>query len=113
MNCDVWLGRITTMTPTFNTKIYQQKERVYSAVPKAPRISRLWIWDEAAREYKNSASGNIYYAASMRPTQWGVSAASTNPSQIWKRPEPGNLGNPKCQSLPPLRRRQVVPYFER
>jgi hypothetical protein len=51
------------MTHKFNVKVYQGKVRVYTAVPKAPRISRLWIWDEAAKEYKVPEQGNVYYAA--------------------------------------------------
>lgn len=51
------------MTTKFNPKVYQGKARVYSAVPKAPRVSRLWIWDAVSEEYKAPESGNIYYAA--------------------------------------------------
>src|SRR5262245_60141507 len=43
-----WLQKKeTTMTNKFNSKVHQGKARVFSAVPKAPRVSRLWIWDAA------------------------------------------------------------------
>lgn len=50
------------MTNKFNSKLYMGKARIYTAVPKAPRISRLWVWDEEASEYR-VPSGNTYYAA--------------------------------------------------
>ena len=31
------------MTDKFNPKVYQGKKRIYVAVPRAPRVSRLWI----------------------------------------------------------------------
>jgi len=78
------------MTPKFNTKTYQDKERVYSAVPKAPRISRLWIWDEITREYKTPASGNVYYAAKYETDAKGEkrrmykSFATLEEARIWQ-----------------------------
>ena len=51
------------MNDKFNPKVYKGKARVYTAIPKAPRISRMWIWDEDAKEYKSPLQGKIYYAA--------------------------------------------------
>ena len=51
------------MTQKFNPKVYSGKTRVFTAIPQAPRISRMWYWDENAKEYKAPSNGIIYYAA--------------------------------------------------
>ena len=52
----------STMTKMFNTKIHQGKDRIYSAIPRWPRVSRLWVWDRE-KQYQSPTNGNVYYAA--------------------------------------------------
>jgi hypothetical protein len=59
------------MTNPFNPKVYKGKTRIYTAVPKAPRISRLWVWDEEVGEYR-VPQGNTYYAARYEANPKGV-----------------------------------------
>jgi len=44
-----------------NLKQYLGKKRVYTKVPIAPRVSRLWVWDEKAGEYRAPVDGKQYY----------------------------------------------------
>jgi hypothetical protein len=48
------------MMRKFNPKNYTGKSRIYIAVPNAPRISRLWVWNEAAKEYQAPTQGKCY-----------------------------------------------------
>lgn len=36
--------------------------RIYTPVPRAPRISRLWIWDELSKEYRAPEQGSAFVA---------------------------------------------------
>jgi integrase len=47
------------MMRKFNPKNYG-KTRIYIAVPNAPRISRLWVWHEVAKEYQAPTQGKCY-----------------------------------------------------
>ncbi len=51
------------MTIKFNPKHYKGKARIYTAVPRYARISRLWVWNEEQQEYLVPQNGGIYYAA--------------------------------------------------
>jgi integrase len=48
------------MTRKFNPKQYQGKPRIYVAIPCETKISRLWIWDEKAKEYRVPPLGKCY-----------------------------------------------------
>ena len=41
-----------TTKSKFNPKLYQDKPRIYRPVPGAPRVLKLFIWDEVATEYQ-------------------------------------------------------------
>jgi len=45
-----------------NLKTYLGKKRIYSKIPNAPRVSRLWVWDAEAKEYRAPVDGKVYYA---------------------------------------------------
>ena len=51
------------MIQKFNPKVYAGKKRVFISIPTAPRVSRIWYWDESAKEYKVPSNGVSYYAA--------------------------------------------------
>lgn len=46
----------------FNPKVFQDKDRVYPPVAGAPNIRRIYIWDEARKEYRPPSRGKIYVA---------------------------------------------------
>lgn len=48
------------MTGKFNPKQYAGKDRLYIAIPNAPRISRLWVWDAEEGEYSAPSQGKCY-----------------------------------------------------
>ncbi len=41
-----------TMTTKFNPKQYQGKPRIYRPVPGAPRVLRLYVWNQSVLEYE-------------------------------------------------------------
>ena len=47
---------------TDKLKTYQGKDRIYVAVPRAPRISRLWVWNAERGEYQSPPNGKCYFA---------------------------------------------------
>ena len=47
---------------TDRLKQYQGKDRIYVSVPRAPRISRLWVWNAERGEYLPPPSGKCYFA---------------------------------------------------
>lgn len=47
---------------TDKLKTYQGKDRIYMSVLKAPRISRLWVWDLERSEYLPPPNGKCYFA---------------------------------------------------
>lgn len=49
-------------TKKLNPRIYGGKDRIYTSIPKAPRISRLWVWDELAQEYISPVHIKFYMA---------------------------------------------------
>src|SRR4051812_4771252 len=51
------------MNDKFNPKVHKGRARVFTAIPQAPRISRMWNWDEDAKEYKTPSNGITYCAA--------------------------------------------------
>lgn len=63
-----------TMTQKFNPKVYGGKPRLYVAVPRAPRISRLWVWDEGSKEYRTPPQGKCYMAKRYETDAFGVRA---------------------------------------
>ena len=44
----------------FNPKNYLGKDRIYVAIPNAPRISRLWVWDGDEKEYRAPSQGKCF-----------------------------------------------------
>lgn len=50
------------MTKKFNPNVYGGKDRIYTSIHKAPRISRLWVWDEIAQEYISPSHIKCYMA---------------------------------------------------
>ncbi|NDC26039.1 MAG: hypothetical protein EBZ49_18170, partial [Proteobacteria bacterium] len=44
-----------------NLTKYLGKKRIYTKVPSAQRVSRLWVWDDKAKEYRAPADGRQYY----------------------------------------------------
>ncbi len=56
------------MTTKFNPKTYQGKDKLYVAIPSAPRISRVWIWGEGHREYRSPENQNPYMARRWEDT---------------------------------------------
>lgn len=51
------------MRTKFNPKIYQDKARVYTQIPNAPRLSRVWVWNENKQEYLTPPEGKMYLAS--------------------------------------------------
>lgn len=50
------------MTKKFDPKIYLGKDRTYSKVPHAPRISRYWIWNDHLKRYEPPTQGKGFLA---------------------------------------------------
>lgn len=44
----------------FNPRNYVGKDRIYVAIPNAPRISRLWMWDSDEKQYCTPTQGKGY-----------------------------------------------------
>ncbi len=40
------------MTDKFNPKQYRGKNKIFVAVPFAPRVTRIWVWSETYKEYR-------------------------------------------------------------
>jgi hypothetical protein len=76
-----------TTTQKFNPKVYGGKPRLYAAVPRAPRISRLWVWDKGSKEYRTPPQGKCYMAKRKRrmPLAFGLAGFSFLPLSM--RPE--------------------------
>ena len=56
------------MTEKFNPKKYRGKQKVYIAVPFAPRVSRLWAWDDKNQEYRAPNEQKCYMARRWEKT---------------------------------------------
>jgi hypothetical protein len=59
-------------TIKFNPKVYQGKPRVYVSVPRASRISRLWVWEESSQEYVSPPRGKCYMVKRYETNSFGV-----------------------------------------
>ena len=56
---------------SFNPKNYQGKPRIYVAIPNETRISRLWVWDEKANEYRMPPLGKCFLTNRYNETPEG------------------------------------------
>jgi hypothetical protein len=50
------------VTTKFNPKKYRDKARLCIAVPGAPHISKLWVWNASRQEYVAPERGHRYVA---------------------------------------------------
>jgi integrase len=50
------------MTNKKKLKVHQGKERIYSAIPSAPNISRILVWNSEKQEYLPPTRGKTFFA---------------------------------------------------
>jgi integrase len=55
----------------FDPKVYRGKDRVLIGVPRRQNVSRLYVWDSGAAEYKLPPRGKSYYARRQVPGPGG------------------------------------------
>jgi integrase len=61
----------------FNSKSFLGKDRIYRPVPGAPRVSKLYSWDDQRKEYVVSDIGKSYMARRYEPDKDGVLSRKT------------------------------------
>ena len=71
----------------FNQKHYQDKPRIYRPVPGAPRVLRLFVWDEGALEYRpNGYEARRYETAADGATSRKKKSFETlEEARYWQR----------------------------
>jgi integrase len=78
------------MTKKFNSKTYAGKPRIYVSVPRAPRISRLWIWNKNAKEYRAPENGKPYMVGRYETDSLGTRKrryqffSSVEEARVWQ-----------------------------
>lgn len=71
----------------FNPKLYQDKPRIYRPVPGAPRVLKLYVWDEEALEYRpNGYEARRYETAADGATSRKKKSFETlEEARYWQR----------------------------
>ncbi len=92
-----------------NLKTYQGKQRIYAKIPNAPRVSRLWVWDEGAKEYRTPSGGKQYYAYRYEVSNTGSQKRiyqffnALEDAKNWQIAGTGFLALPKHSNIPEAR----------
>jgi integrase len=55
----------------FNPKVYLGKDRIYRPFPGAPRISKVYVWDEKRKEYHSPEFGKSFLTRRYEPDSDG------------------------------------------